>query len=77
MGNRKTKFPQVLTNNNSRFIIKTIEQKKTSEQKKENKIMVNAIQFNATRFNTKDDNNLLELTDNKTTRLSFVPTSTL
>ena len=33
MGNRKTKFPQVLTNNNSRFIIKTIEQK-TSEQKK-------------------------------------------
>ena len=26
--------------------------------------MVNAIQFNATRFNTKDDNNLLELTDN-------------
>ncbi len=26
--------------------------------------MVNTIQFNATRFNTKDDNNLLELTDN-------------
>ena len=26
--------------------------------------MVNAIQFNVTRFNTKDDNNLLELTDN-------------
>ena len=39
--------------------------------------MVNTIQFNATRFNTKDDNNLLELTDNKTTQLSFVPTSTL
>lgn len=37
MGNRKTKFPQVLTNNNSRFIIKTIEQKKTSEQKQSNK----------------------------------------
>ena len=36
MGNRKTKFPQVLTNNNSRFIIKTIEQK-TSEQKQSNK----------------------------------------
>jgi len=64
MGNRKTKFPQVLTNNNSRFIIKTIEQKKQSNKKKENKIMVNAIQFNSTRFNTKDDNNLLELTDN-------------
>lgn len=68
MGNRKTKFSQVLTNNNSRFIIKTIEQKKQENKnnrtKKENKIMVNTIQFNATRFNTKDDNNLLELTDN-------------
>ena len=39
--------------------------------------MVNTIQFNTTRFNTKDDNNLLELTDNKTTQLSFVLTSIL
>lgn len=42
MGNRKTKFPQVLTNNNSRFIIKTIKQKnkrtKTIEQKRRIKL---------------------------------------